>query len=71
MYLDYWNQISHVKSLKLEPVFHIGNPTVHAHQSFFYKSGIIDRASDNEPKNHQNLWGEPLLPKFDDETQKK
>ena len=38
---------------------------------FFYKSGIIDRASDTEPKNHQNLWGEPLLPKFDDETQKK
>ena len=49
----------------------VGKATVHAHQSFFYKSGIIDRASDTKPKNHQNLWGKPLLKKFDDETQKK
>ena len=31
----------------------------------------MHRASDTEPKNHQNLWGKPLLKKLDDETQKK
>ena len=31
----------------------------------------LHRASDTEPKNHQNLWGKPLLKKLDGETQKK
>ena len=38
---------------------------------FSTKVVSMHRASDTEPKNHQNLWGKPLLKKFDDETQKK
>ena len=39
----------------------------------FFSTKVISlhRASDTEPKNHQNLWGKPLLKKLDDETQKK
>ena len=38
---------------------------------FSTKVVSLHRTSDTEPKNHQNLWGKPLLKKFDDETQKK
>ena len=38
---------------------------------FSTKVVSLHRASDTEPKNHQNLWGKPLLKKLDDETQKK
>ena len=38
---------------------------------FSTKVVSLHRASNTEPKNHKNLWGKPLLKKFDDETQKK
>ena len=38
---------------------------------FSTKVVSMHRASDTEPRNHQNLWGKPLLKKLDDETQKK
>ena len=38
---------------------------------FSTKVVSLHRASATEPKNHQNLWGKPLLKKLHDETPKK
>ena len=38
---------------------------------FSTKVVSLHRASNTEPKKHQNLLGKPLLKKLDDETQKK
>ena len=67
---------SHEKNVVTDHIRYGGGPyrviQLYMHTKVFSTKVVsMHRASDTEPRNHQNLWGKPLLKKLDDETPKK